>query len=144
VYYHCTGYRGPCGNAYIREEELAQLFGELVKRVRIPAELADQLATTLRESQTDRATFVRTQTMRLRQQPLLLRSKLDAAYDDRLSKRISEDLWTRKSAEFEGELERVRWEMARHDQASHEYEQTGLQLLELAQRAYSPYVDADS
>jgi site-specific DNA recombinase len=92
VYYHCTGYRGPCGNAYIREEELAQLFDELVKRVRIPAELADQLAPTLRESQIDRATFVRTQTMRLQQEQLLLRSKLDAANDDRLSKRISEDL----------------------------------------------------
>jgi site-specific DNA recombinase len=31
VYYHCTGHRGPCGNTYVREEELIRQFGELLK-----------------------------------------------------------------------------------------------------------------
>jgi site-specific DNA recombinase len=65
---------------------------------------------------------------------------LIGAYDDRLSRRISDDLWTGKSAELEAELELVRCEMAQLDQASHDYEQTGLQILELAQTAYSLYV----
>ncbi len=51
VYYHCTGHRGPCGNTYVREEELIRQFGEILKDVRIPAELAGKLATVLRESQ---------------------------------------------------------------------------------------------
>ena len=71
--------------------------------------------------------------LRLQQQQMLLRSKLDRAYDDRLSGVISDDLWTRKSQEFEAELQRVRTEMERHKQASREYEATGLQILELAQ-----------
>jgi hypothetical protein len=71
--------------------------------------------------------------LRLQQQQMLLRSKLDRAYDDRLSGAISDDLWTRKSQEFEAELQRVRTEMERHKQASREYEATGLQILELAQ-----------
>jgi site-specific DNA recombinase len=112
VYYHCTGAKGACGNSYIREEGLALLFGELVKRVRIPSELADAVAKVLRESQSDKETFVRTATMRLQQQQLAIRAKLDRAYDDRLSSRIPEDLWTSKSAELEGELRRVRAEMA--------------------------------
>ena len=78
--------------------------------------------------------------MRLQQQQLLLRSKLDRAYDDRLSGRISDELWSSKSTELEAELQRVRAEMARHERASHEYEATGLQILELAQSAYSLYV----
>jgi site-specific DNA recombinase len=137
IYYHCSGSRGPCGNTYIREEELGRLLGELVKAVRMPPELADTLARVLRESQADKETFVRSTTMRLQQEQLLLRSKLDRAYDDRLGGRISDELWTRKSAELEAELERVRTAMASHDQASHDYEQTGLQILELAQNAYS-------
>jgi hypothetical protein len=32
IYYRCTGYRGVCGNTYIREEELARLLGEVVKQ----------------------------------------------------------------------------------------------------------------
>jgi site-specific DNA recombinase len=33
VYYRCTGFRGPCGNRYIREEQLSALLGTTVKRV---------------------------------------------------------------------------------------------------------------
>jgi hypothetical protein len=71
---------------------------------------------------------------------LLLRSKLDRAYDDRLSGHVSEDLWKRKSVELEAELPRVRAEMEQHEHASHQYEATGLQILELAQNAYSLYL----
>ena len=140
TYYHCTGHRGACGNTYVREEDLARALGELLKQVRIPTELADRVATVLRESQTDKEQFVRTAMMRLQQQQLLLRSKLDRAYDDRLSGQISDELWNRKSAELEAELQRVRAEMAQHEHASHQYEATGLQILELAQNAYSLYV----
>jgi hypothetical protein len=78
--------------------------------------------------------------MRLQQQQLLLRSKLDRAYDDRLNGCISDELWSSKSAELEAELQRLQAEMARHDRASHQYEATGLQILELAQNAYSLYL----
>jgi hypothetical protein len=42
-----------------------------------------------------------------------------------------------QGAELEEELRRVRAEMASHERASHDYERTGLQILELAQTAYS-------
>ena len=87
-------------------------------------------------SQGDKEKFVRTTTMRLQQQQLLTRAKLDRAYDDRLSGRISDELWNKKSAELEEELQRVRDEMARHERASRDYEATGVQILELAQSAY--------
>lgn len=140
VYYHCTGHKGPCGNTYVREEELVRQFGEILKQVRIPAELAGKLATVLRESQSDKEKFVRTSMLRLQQQQMLLRSKLDRVYEDRLSDAIPDELWTAKSAELQEELRRVRTEMERHDTASEAYEAAGLQILELAQTAYSSYV----
>lgn len=72
----------------------------------------------LRESQADKGKFVRTSTLRLQQQQMLLRSKLDRVYEDRLSDAISEELWTTKSAELQEELRRVRVEMERHEGAS--------------------------
>ena len=53
---------------------------------------------------------------------------------------IPEELWNTKSAELQEELRRVRAEMERHEVASEVYETAGLQILELAQTAYSSYV----
>ena len=78
--------------------------------------------------------------LRLQQQQLLLRSKLDSMYEDRLSDQIPEELWTSKSAQMQEELRRVRTEVERHEVAIQAYEAAGLQILELAQTAYSSYV----
>jgi len=72
--------------------------------------------------------------LRLPQQQLLLRSKLDRVYEDRLSDQIPEELWTAKSVELQQELRRVRTEMERHEIASQAYETAGLQILELARQ----------
>ncbi len=140
IYYHCTGYHGACGNTWVREEELARLLGDAVQQIRVPPALTDRAIAALRESQGDKEKFVRATTMRLQQQQLLMRAKLDRAYDDRLSGRISDELWNTKSTELEEELKRVRGEMARHERASRDYEATGVQILELAQSAYPLYV----
>lgn len=53
TYYRCTGFRGACGNAHIREEQLADLLGAVVERIQIPAAVADQIAEDLRVGQGD-------------------------------------------------------------------------------------------
>jgi Rod binding domain-containing protein len=49
---------------------------------------------------------------------MLLRSKLDRVYEDRLDDAISDELWTTKSVELREQLRRVRAEMERHEGAS--------------------------
>lgn len=124
----------------VREEELVRQFGAVLQQVRIPGELAGKLATVLRESQADKEKFARTALLRLQQQQLLLRSKLDRVYEDRLREAIPEELWSAKSAELQEELRRVRADMERHETASQACETAGLQILELAQTAYSSAV----
>jgi hypothetical protein len=63
---------------------------------------------------------------------VLLRSKLDRVYEDRLSDRIPEELWSAKSAGAGRD--------AGHEAAGLAYESAGLHILELAQSAYSSYV----
>lgn len=57
VYYHCTGYRGKCGNTYVRQEALDQLFAEAVGRVRVHPDVVEDIKTALLESQKDRVRF---------------------------------------------------------------------------------------
>jgi len=73
--------------------------------------------------------------MRLQQRHLAIQVKLDRAYDDRLRGIISEELWLRKSAEWQDELELVRAETARRDLASQNYAVTGSRILEHARDA---------
>jgi hypothetical protein len=47
--------------------------------------------------------------LRLQQQQVLLRFKLDRVYEDRLSDAISDELWITKSGELLEELRRVKY-----------------------------------
>jgi site-specific DNA recombinase len=143
VYYHCTGGRGRCGNIYVREEELSRLFAEAVSRVQVPVHVADWIAEALRDSQADKERFHRTALMHLQQQYLTVQARLDRAYDDQLAGRISEELWRRKSGEWEMELASIRRETAKHEQASHNYSATGSKILELAKQAHSLFIRQD-
>ncbi len=64
-----------------------------------------------------------------------MQAKLDRAHDDRLAGRIADELWLRKSAEWEAELASVRRETAKQEKASHDYGATGSKILELAKNA---------
>ena len=44
TYYRCTGFHGPSGNEYIREERLADLLGSMVQRIQIPGDVAVWIA----------------------------------------------------------------------------------------------------
>jgi hypothetical protein len=113
TYYRCTGHRGLCGNAYIREEALAELLSTLVQRIQIPATLADEIAASIRTNAghaEDARQHAQTQAMQRRR---TIQAKLDRGYDDYLEGRISQDFWTRKSAEWETELAIVEGEISR-------------------------------
>ena len=144
VYYHCTGFRGRCGNTYIREEELSKLFEHAVRRVQIPSEVAEGIAETLRSSQAEKERFHRTAVMQLQQRHLAVQGKLDRAYDDRLAGNITDEMWTRKSQEWQRELEDIRRETSRHDRASADYSVTGSKILELAKNAHNLFIRQDS
>jgi hypothetical protein len=139
VYYRCTGARGACGNTYIREEQLADLLGTVVEQIQIPEPVADELAASLSAGQADlerdRAASVALQTQRKR----AVQSKLDRGYEDYLDGKISEEFWTRKSAEWEAELTTVNGELSRLAAPSAAYAVTGVKILELARKAYFLY-----
>ena len=143
TYYHCTGYHGRCGNTYIREEALASRLGELVRRVQIPPKIADWIADALRSSQAETVQHRRDAVICLERRRDALQAKLDRSYEDLLAGRISDDLWTRKSTAWESELEALRGELARHDQAGTDCTTTGAEILELSQQAYTLYVRQD-
>ena len=76
----------------------------------------------------------------LKQQYLAVQAKIDRAYEDRLSGHVSDDLWHRKTQQWEQELADIRRDTALHESASHDYAAKGSKILELAQTAPAQFV----
>lgn len=113
VYYRCTGFKGACGNVYIRQQNLASLLGEVVKPIQITAQVAEDIATAIRLSEGDADSQRRASLQQVENRRRTVVSKTDRGYEDFVSGRISEAFWTRKSAEWDAELQTIDAERAR-------------------------------
>ena len=135
VYYRCTGSKGACGNTYVRQEQLADLLGHVVQRIDLRAEVADQIADSLRGTQREAERSRKQALEALAQRHRIVQTKLDRGYEDYLEGKISETFWTRKSDEWETELGTVETEMGRLSRPAPDYAVTGQKILELVKQA---------
>ena len=125
---------------WIREEDLSGLFADVVQRIQVTAEVAEWIKAALRERQEVKERFHRTAVPRLQQQYMAVREKIDRPYEDRLTGRVSDDVWQRKSYEWEQELADIRRDISLHEDASHDYMAKGSEILELAQTAPAQFL----
>ena len=139
TYYRCTGFYGRCGNSYVREELLADLLGEVVKRTEIPAEIAEWIAEGIRDADSVMEQTRKASLNQLTQRRRGVQAKLDRGYEDYLERRISEGFWRRKAEDWESELRAVDAELSGLARPTPTYAATGEKILELAKSAYSLY-----
>ena len=135
VYYRCTGFKGACGNEYIRQEKLADLLGDVIKPIQITADVAEEIANALRASGSDAASQRAASLQQVENRRRTVVSKLDRGYEDFVSNRITEAFWTRKSAEWEAELQTIDAERARLERTPAPVVATAEKILELAKKA---------
>lgn len=140
IYYHCTGYRGKCGNTYVRQETLDGLFAEVIGRLKVHPTLVEDIKTALMESQKDRVRFQQQSKDALQKRQRRLQGLLDKAYEDKLTGMIPPDLWLRKSQEWQAELIGIQQQLNALENATRDYYQTGVEILELANSAYGWYL----
>jgi len=139
VYYHCTNYHGGCDNTYIREERLADLLGAVIAPIQITVEIAQDIAAALQTTEAENTRRRDDAARQLAHQRRALVAKLDRGYDDFVSGRISEDFWTRKSTQWETELQVVDAEQARSERPRRFMMATAEKILELAKQAENLY-----
>ncbi len=140
VYYHCTGYHGKCGNTYVREEDLDMLFAEAVGRVKVSPSVVEDIKDALKASQRDRVTYQADMVNALRRRRDHLSRILDKSYEDKLCGNISEEMWIRKSKDWQSELDETNIKLGASETATSNYYDTGARILELANSAYGKYL----
>ena len=84
IYYHCTGYKGKCGEPYVREEVLEEKFGALLGRLVFDDDVLDWVRDALHHSHADERREHEEATKRLRAGYDRLQNRIHAAYVDKL------------------------------------------------------------
>lgn len=139
VYYHCTGNKGKCGEPWVREEELSRQFGEQLRDLHFDPEVLDWIREALRASHADEKQYHEEIVAELQKQYQRLQHRLDAMYVDKLDGDISAEYFQEKGEAWRREQADIRRKMEAHEQANQSYMEEGIQLLELADRAYELY-----
>ncbi len=140
TYYRCSGYRGKCDLPRMREAELGQRLGEVLKNIHIPDDVLAQIEKKLTEDHSSGENSKKEQRQKLEQRLAGIRKRMDQAYIDKLDGKISEDFWQRKTAEWELEEQQVMMAMQGLEHASPDVILNAKKILELANKAYFLYV----
>lgn len=140
IYYRCTGFRGRCGEPYLREEVLAERLGEVVKAIQIDQDKLGWVKKALKLSHEDERVYHDRIIKDNQTRYTKLQTRIDQAYLDKLDGKISEEFWEDKMAEWRTEQELIRRKIEMHEKANTGYFKEGIRILELANKAYSLYV----
>ena len=135
VYYHCTGFKGRCGEPYVREEVLEHHFCKILGGLRFDCEVLDWVREALHASHAAEKREHEAAITALQAQQKRLQQRLEAIYIDKLDGKIDIDLYSRMSTDWRAEQACCLRETERHQVANRSYIDEGVQLLELAQNA---------
>jgi site-specific DNA recombinase len=144
IYYRCTKGRGECPERPLREERLAVLLGEPLKRLRITEERLAWIKQALKESFQDEKKYKAQEIARLQAEYEDLERRINKLYEDKQDGVVPEKFWKSKYQEYLSRQNRVEERITEHKKASVNYLEDGNRILELAQKAYSLYVNQNS
>jgi hypothetical protein len=135
IYYHCTGYKGKCDEPYVREEVLEERFVDVIRSLKFDPETLDWITSALKESHLDEKRFHDEAIQRLQKDYNRLQNRIDQMYVDKLDRRITEEFFEEKSAEWRQEQQGILQNLEQHQSANQNYLEQGVEILELADRA---------
>ena len=144
TYYHCSFTHYKCGNPYIEENVLANLFGEqVVKKIFVENGKLDWLKEALKRKHESSNTNKVEQVAYLKTALNRIDKRIDALYNDKLDGKIPEDFWQQKHSRFSEEKINLETSLSRIEDNKVNYYEDSKKIFELAETIYPLYVKAD-
>ena len=134
IYTHCERCKQLKRVKHHREQDLDEALARSLRSLRLDEEVMAWLTTALRSSMHTQKANNTAAVARLQDQYDKLQRRIDAAYEDRLDGHIDAAFFDRKAQDWREEHADVRRRMAVHEAADQGYMETGIGLLELAQK----------
>ncbi len=144
VYHHCSFTNYKCGNPYIEQNKLAEIFADqVVKKVFVEHGRLDWLKEALRRRHQGSGINITHQREYLETEIVRLEKNISDAYDDKLAGKISEDFWKKKDAELNQKkisLEKVLQNLGGQ---KIDYYEKSKRIFELSENIYPLYVKSN-
>ena len=100
VYYRCSHGRGKCPLPYMREQEVSDRMGEVLKDIYVPETIAQTIVDSLQSDSTRAEAERQKRIVATQQRIAALCGRMDQMYEDKLDGKIDDEFWTRKMNEF--------------------------------------------
>jgi site-specific DNA recombinase len=145
VYYRCSHGRGKCSLPYMREQDVADRMGAILKDIYVPegvaAKIVGSLGADIDRSERERKANVAALDQRL----AAIRTRMDQVYEDKLDGKITPELWERKITEYRDQERAAMVQMSRSSvPVSQENVLSAKRIFELAANAHSLYLTRNS
>lgn len=135
VYYHCTQYRTKCGQPWAKEEAIDERFDKLTNILKISSTGRAFVAAALKQSLSEKREGQDKAFEALVTEQTRLKKRMDAMYEDRLDRKISEADYDRRFSDYTKQLESIEERISKHNRADISYYDFGCRILELAENA---------
>ena len=145
IYYRCSNGRGKCSLPYMREQDLSDRLGDILKDLYVPETVAKTIVDSL-QADSDRSKASRQQRIAEVQQRLsALRTRMDQMYEDKLDGKIDEEFWARKMNEWREQERTLESQLsALSSPATGDFVLDAQRIFELAHRAHFLYLTRSS
>jgi site-specific DNA recombinase len=135
VYYHCTQYKTNCGQPWVKEETLDERFEKVTKLLKISDAGMAFVTTGLKKSLSEKREWSDKAFDTLVEEQDCLRKRMDAMYEDRLDKKITDHDYERRFTDYTEQLQQIEQRIEKHNKADVNYYEFGHRILELAENA---------
>ena len=139
VYYRCSRNKGKCPGHYLREEALDEQFAASLEDIRIDDNVLQWIVSALKFSFEDERRFHDEEIASLKRQYEIFKKRLAALYIDKLDGKVDVKFFEEMTAEWRNEQDQLQNKIQQHKSADRSYVDTGVKILELAQKAASLY-----
>lgn len=143
VYYYCTQAKFAHPAPGIREEKITEQLGEIFGRMHLPEDALTAILRALTEAHQHKKEFYETHLKRLQDEQLILGRQRDMMYADRLSGRISEEMYDHHAAQLDKRRHDVAMSLQGLEEDNEEYYVTAKLLLEVAHEAYDLFISSN-
>ena len=146
TYYHCTFSKGRHrdDNSYIREDRLAMLFEDSVRRVTISEEIASWIKDVLAESGSNQVEIHDQKMTALLSQKARIERRLSGLYDLRIDGGIDDDMYKAKENEYKSQLIDTDLAIEQGQGINSRFYEDGCKILELSNRLFPLYLRSDT
>lgn len=142
IYYHCSGYKGNCGQPYIQEKIIEEQIVDLLGNFQVTDEVQEMILADLRDRMKEKMEYHSLSAEQIEKQITLLQNRIEQAYQDKLDGKISEDFWDRQTKKWMLDKEALEMKLQDHQQNDTTYLKNANLVLELAKKAPTLFQNA--